>query len=80
MSALSVRLPNSLHKHLQRLSKKEGISINQLITTAIAEKFSALETEEYLSARAARGSRTAFLEALRASPDVDPPMIEDRLD
>ena len=56
------------------------MSINQLITTAIAEKFSALETEEYLNARAARGSRTAFLEALRASPDVDSPMIEDRLD
>ena len=48
MSAISVRLPNSIHKHLQRISKKEGVSINQLIATAVAEKISALETADYL--------------------------------
>ena len=34
MSTLSVRLPDSLHKNIKKLSKKEQISINQFITNA----------------------------------------------
>lgn len=79
MSALSVRLPNSLHKHLQRIAEKEGVSINQLITSAIAEKVSALETEDYLNARAARANREAFDRALQSAPDVQPEREDDRL-
>jgi predicted HicB family RNase H-like nuclease len=50
MSTLSLRLPESLHKQLAALAKSEGISINQLIATAAAEKLAALTTEEYLKA------------------------------
>jgi predicted DNA-binding ribbon-helix-helix protein len=78
MSALSVRLPNSLHKNLKWIAEKEGISINQLISSAVAEKVSALETESYLKTRAARASREAFERALAAAPDVEPEP-EDRL-
>lgn len=60
MSTLSVRLPTSLHRQLRELAQKEGVSINQLITTAVAEKMAALLTVEYLEERAARGSRTRF--------------------
>ena len=72
MSTLSIRLPNSLHKNLKRISEKEGVSINQLIASAVAEKVSALETESYLQARAIRTSREAFEQALAAAPDVEP--------
>jgi predicted DNA-binding ribbon-helix-helix protein len=78
MSALSIRLPNSLHKNLKRISEKEGVSINQLIASAVAEKVSALETESYLQARAVRASREAFEQALAAAPDVEPG-LEDRI-
>lgn len=78
MSTLSLRLPNSLHKQIRELAKREGISINQLITTAVAEKMSALMTVEYLEERAARGSREAFEEVLAKVPDV-PPDEEDRI-
>jgi hypothetical protein len=47
MSALSLRLPHSLHERARTLARREGISINQLISTALAEKMSALLTEEY---------------------------------
>ena len=57
MSTLSLRLPNSLHERARELAEREGISINQLIATALAEKRSALMTEEYLEVRARRGSR-----------------------
>lgn len=72
MSALSVRLPESLHRKLAEVAKREGISINQLINSAVAEKMSALLTEEYLQTRAARGSRRKFAAVLAKVPDVEP--------
>ena len=78
MSALSIRLPNSLHDRARELAHREGISINQLIATALAEKMSALMTEEYFE-RANRGSRSRFAAALAKVPDIDPEP-HDRLD
>lgn len=57
MSTLSLRLPDYLHESVRELARREGVSINQLITLAVAEKMSALMTEEYLAERANRGSR-----------------------
>jgi len=72
MSTMSLRLPESLHERARELAKREGISINQLVATALAEKLSALDTVAYLEQRAARGSRDAFLEALSRVPDAEP--------
>ena len=44
MATLSIRLPDSLHRQLKGLATKEKVSINQLISTAVAEKMSALMT------------------------------------
>ena len=79
MSALSLRLPHSLHERARELAEREGISINQLIATALAEKMSALMTEEYLETRSRRGSRARYLRALAQVPDVEPEPY-DRLD
>lgn len=78
MSVLSLRLPDSLHRKIREIAASEGISINQFIATAVAEKTSALLTEDYLAARAARGNRDAYLAALEQVPDVEP-APEDRL-
>lgn len=72
MSTLSLRLPESLHKSVKEMVQREGISINQFITIAVAEKLSALLTEEYLQERAKRGSREAYLAALAEVPDTEP--------
>ena len=72
MSTMSVRLPDSIHQRLRDLARRERVSINQLITTAVAEKLSALDTEEYLQQRAKRASRQRFQEVLRKVPDVLP--------
>jgi hypothetical protein len=69
---MSVRLPESLHERARELAKREGVSINQLIATALAEKISALDTVAYLEERASRGSREAFLEALDKVPSARP--------
>jgi predicted transcriptional regulator len=73
MSTISLRLSESLHRRLRELARREGISINQLINSAVAEKLSALLTEDYLAERSARGSRRAFDEALSRVKDVAPP-------
>ena len=65
MSSLSLRLPDSLHKSARELAKKEKISINQLITLALAEKLSALGAEEYLESRASRASEAKFDKAMK---------------
>jgi hypothetical protein len=75
---MSLRLPESLHERARELAKREGVSINQLIATALAEKISALDTVAYLEERASRGSREAFLAALDKTPS-GPPMRGDEL-
>ena len=72
MSTISLRLPNSLHKQVRELAKQENVSINQFITLALAEKVSALATEDYLEERAARGQRDKFEQALSRVADVEP--------
>ncbi len=79
MTAISLRLPESLHNLARELAQEEGISMNQLITLALAEKVSALRTESYLAARAARGDRARFEAAMTKVADVEPPDERDRL-
>jgi hypothetical protein len=72
MSALSLRLPKSLHEQLREVAQEEGISVNQFIMLAVAEKVASISAIEYLEKRAKRGSREKFLEILSKVPDVEP--------
>ncbi len=78
MSTISLRLPDSLHESVRTLAKQDNISINQFVTTALAEKMSALITEQYLSERAEKGSQKKFKAALSKVKDVEPE-TEDKL-
>ncbi|MCL4457253.1 MAG: type II toxin-antitoxin system HicB family antitoxin [Nitrospirae bacterium] len=72
MSTISLRLPDSLHETARELARKDRVSINQFIATALAEKISALITGEYLEERAKRGSRKKFEKAMAKVADVEP--------
>ena len=72
MSTLSLRLPNSLHEQIRQLAKQEGISINQFIASAAAEKMSALLTEAYIETRANRAGLKKFQAVLKKVPDAEP--------
>ena len=72
MSAISLRLPESLHKAARDLARAENISINQLITLALAEKVSALAAEDFIQKRAARASKQKFMNALAKIPSIEP--------
>ncbi len=75
MSALSLRLPESIHRHIREIAKKEGVSINQFISSAVSEKISALMTEGYLENRAKKGD----LRKILAKVPKRKPIPEDEL-
>jgi predicted transcriptional regulator len=69
---MSLRLPDSIHRQLKALAERDGVSMNHMVTLAVAEKTAALLTLDYLEARAARGDRQTFEAALAAVPDREP--------
>src|SRR6266478_8658704 len=72
MSIVQVHLPDSLQQQLRALAERDGISIDQFIATAVAEKMAALMTEAYLEERAKSGSRAKYEAALAQVLDVEP--------
>lgn len=72
MSTLSLRIPESLHRKIKDLAEVEGISINQFLSSAAAEKMSALMTVSYLKTEAGKGNRSEFEEILDKVPSVEP--------
>ena len=68
----SLRLQPSLKAAAEKMATAEGTSLNQFINVAVAEKLSALETEEFFRARASHGKRDAFLHFLDNAGDAQP--------
>jgi hypothetical protein len=78
MTAISIQLPDSLAKKAGELAERDGMSLDQFISTAVSEKLSGWIAEGNIEQRAARASREKFLDALGQVPDV-PPAENDRL-
>lgn len=76
MSTLSIRLPDSLHQMAKSIAAEDHVSMNQFITSAVAEKVSALTTETYLKERAQRASADKFKAALAAVPNREPEVFD----
>jgi hypothetical protein len=72
MAEIKLHLPDPLYRCLSDLAKRDGVSIDRLIISAVAEKVSALRDDEYLLARGARGHRDQFDEVLTKVPDRKP--------
>lgn len=60
LSTYPLRLPKSLKEKVTQSAKRDGVSVNQFIALAVAEKVSALETEQFFAERARRSDREAF--------------------
>ena len=78
MSTLTIQMSDSLARELRECAAKEGVTVDQLISSAAAEKLSALITVEHLRQRALRANRADFVAFLDGSPDV-PPLSGDEL-
>ena len=78
-SNFALRLQPSLMDEARKVAKAEGVAVNQLINVAVAEKVSALRTEEYFAERAARGDLKKALQLLRRTGKDSPPLPGDEL-
>lgn len=72
MSTLTIQMPESLARQLRECAASEGVTMDQLLSSAAGEKLSALLTVEHLRQRAAQGKREDYAAFLAASPDVPP--------
>ena len=63
----------------RKAAASEGVSLNQLINVAVAEKLSALRTEIYLHERIRRADREETLRILDRAVKGDPPVEGDEL-
>jgi predicted transcriptional regulator len=70
MTALTVRLPNSVHAKIRELAARDAISVNQFIASAAAEKLASMLTLDYLRQEAAQGRREDFDRYLNAVPNT----------
>jgi hypothetical protein len=73
-----LKLPLSIKKAAQRLAKEDGVSLNQWIAVAVAQKVGTVETAASFFARRSDGPSEDLLEILRTAPNV-PPMPGDEL-
>lgn len=78
-SNFALRLQPSLLEEARKLANAEGVAVNQLINVAVAEKVSALRTEEYFAARAAKGDVSKALRILKRAGVGNLPMPGDEL-
>jgi predicted DNA-binding ribbon-helix-helix protein len=70
MTALTIRLPNSVHQKIKELAERDEISVNQFIASAAAEKMASVLTLDFLRAEAAKGKKSDFDLYLGMVPDV----------
>lgn len=78
-SNVALRLQTSLFEEAKRVAESEGVALNQLINVAVAEKVSALRTEEYFRERASRGNVDKAKRILKRAGRGRPPVTGDEL-
>lgn len=78
-SNFALRLQPSLLDEARRLAESEGVALNQLINVAVAEKISALRTQEYFAARARRADPDKIARILKRVGKGNPPVEGDEL-
>jgi hypothetical protein len=74
-----LRLRPSLMEEARKAAESEGVALNQLINVAVAEKVSALRTEEYFQERIRRANRSETLRILDRAGKRNPPREGDEL-
>ena len=79
-SNVALRLQTSLLDEARRVSEAEGVALNQFINVAVAEKLSALRTEEYFRERGKRADVARAKRILKRAGRGKPPTPGDELE
>jgi hypothetical protein len=68
-----LKLPASIKKAAQRLAKEDGVSLNQWIAAAVAQKVGVVETAaDFFKKRAGRATGSGLMKFLRTAPKAQP--------
>ena len=78
-SDFALRVPPTLLAEARKAAESEGVALNQLITLALAEKVSAMRTEEYFEERARRANPAKVSRILARLGKGNPPIEGDEL-
>lgn len=78
-SNFALRVPPTLLAEARKAAESEGVALNQLITLALAEKVSAMRTEEYFEERSRRADPAAVSRILARVGKGNPPVEGDEL-
>ena len=78
-SNMALRLQSSLLEEARKVSESEGVSLNQFINVAVAEKLSALRTEEYFRERASRANLAKAKRILKRAGRGSQPVAGDEI-
>jgi hypothetical protein len=66
-----LKLPMSIKKAAQRLAKEDGVSLNQWIAVAVAEKVGVIETAaDFFKKRAGGATGKGLMKFLRNAPRI----------
>ena len=77
-SAYPLRLPASVKAAAQRLANEDGVSLNQWIASAVAQKIGAVEASaEFLRRRGGAAVPGDMLPFLETAPDAAPPLEDE---
>ena len=79
MTALTIRLPNSVHQKIKELAARDDISVNQFIASAAAEKMASVMTLDFLKAEAKKGKGSDFEHYLGVVPDTPAQVGDERV-
>jgi hypothetical protein len=72
-ATIPVELPPSLGNAARKLAEEDGVSLNQWVSLAVAQKISSAETAEAFFKRRSQGAaQVDFLEILSSAPDRSP--------
>jgi hypothetical protein len=78
-SNFALRLQPALLEELRKIADSEGVAVNQLINVAVAEKVSALRTEDYFRQRARRADRGETMRILERAGKGNRPAPGDEI-
>jgi hypothetical protein len=78
MSTLSIEIPTSIHRNAQRFADQEGITLSQLVSSAVGEKLAAFEAMEMLEEKALKGSNVNIESIIAKIPSNEPLEALDR--
>jgi len=79
MTALTIRLPNSVHQKIKELAARDDVSVNQFIASAASEKMASVLTLDFLKSEAQKGNRSDFEHYLSMVPDVPAQLGDDKV-